>query len=64
MARRKDTKLPDTPDQIPLTRIEAERIIEMRGLSVADLVAASPVELIELLKWNRDPRLWRYRIVS
>ena len=34
MATRKDTKLPEIPDEIPLTQIQAERLSAMTSVPV------------------------------
>ena len=63
MATRKDTKLTEIPDEIPLTQIQAERLSAMTSVPVKELLGKRPAELADRLRWLIDPRLWRYRRV-
>jgi hypothetical protein len=63
MATSKGTKAPAVPDQIPLTKIQAERLSAITGVPAEELAGGRPAELAERLKWAIDPLLWLYRRV-
>lgn len=51
------------PDQIPLTKLQAERLADITGVSAKDLAGLKPADLVEKLKWRIDPQWWRYQRV-
>ncbi len=62
MAERK--RRPSTnPDQVPLTKLQAERLSAMTGASVKELAGVRPAELSDEIKWSIDPLHWLYRRV-
>lgn len=50
-----------TPEQIPLTQIQAERLSAITSIPVKQLAGRRPSELADRVKWHLDPFLWGYR---
>jgi hypothetical protein len=61
MVARKDTSTADTPDQIPLTELQAARLSALTGVAAKELVGVRPVDLADRLRWIIDPQLFFYR---
>ena len=61
MGARKDTSTPETPDQIPLTTLQAARLSALTGVAAKELVGVRPVDLAARLRWIIDPHLFFYR---
>ena len=49
------------PDEIPLTKIQAERLAEMTGANVKELLDKRPIDLSNEIKWSIEPHFWFYR---
>jgi len=52
-----------SPELIPLTKLQAERLSAITGESLKELYDQRPIDLMERLKWRIDPQLWRYQRV-
>ena len=63
MPRNTDTQRSPLPDELPLNKIQAERLSELTGANIKELVGQRPVDLSNEIKWAIDPLHWFYRKV-
>jgi hypothetical protein len=49
------------PDQLPITKLQAQRLSQLTGASIKELAGIKPVDLSDQVKWSIDPHLWFYR---
>jgi hypothetical protein len=63
MPQKKISRRSEPPDELPLNRIQAERLSQMTGASIKDLIGTRPIDLSNEIKWAIDPLHWFYRRV-